>query len=69
MLRLLFVIGSVFALIAALMAFLIAHEEYEKHLLTGKRLFRMSFQVALTTFIFFLILTLLGGYFISKNSQ
>jgi hypothetical protein len=69
MLRLLLIIGSVFALLAACSAFLIAREEYQKHQFTGRQLFRMSFQVALAAFLFFLMLTLAGGYFISKNSQ
>lgn len=69
MLRLLFVIGTVFALIAALMAFLIARDQYQRQKFAGRRLFRMSVQIALAAFFFFMILTLAGGYFISKNSQ
>ena len=69
MLRLLVIIGSVFALIAGLSAFLIAREEYQKHQFVGRQLFRMSFQVALSAFLFFMILALVGGYFISKYSH
>ena len=69
MLGLLFVIGTIFSLIAALSPFLIAHEEYQKHQFTGRQLFRMSFQVVLSAFLFFMMLTLVGGYFIPKNSQ
>jgi len=60
-------IGAIFGFIAALMAFLIAHEEYQKHHLGGKRLFRISFQFAATTFIFFVMLTFLAGYVLSKK--
>lgn len=69
MLRLLFVIGVIFASLAGLSAFLIAREEYQKHHITGKRLFRLSFQVGLAAFLFFMALALAGGYFISRNSQ
>ena len=69
MLGLLFIIGSVFAVLAGVSAFLIAREEYQKHHMTGKRLFRLSFQMALAAFLFFMMLTLAGGYFISKSSQ
>ena len=69
MFRLLLIIGSVFAFLAGLSAFLIAREEYQKHPFTHRQLLRMSFQVALTTFLFFMLLTLVGGYFISRNSR
>jgi ABC-type antimicrobial peptide transport system permease subunit len=69
MLRLLLIIGLVFALLAALSAFLIAREEYQKHQFAGRQLFHMSLQIALTAFLFFLLLTLVGGYFVSRNSQ
>jgi len=59
------VIGIVFGFIAALMAFVITWHEYEKHKFTGKRLFRQAFQAAIFTFIVFLLLSLLVGFFLA----
>ena len=60
------VIGIVFGFIAALMAFVITWHEYEKHKFTGKRLFRQAFQAAIFTFIVFLLLSLLVGFFLAR---
>jgi H+/Cl- antiporter ClcA len=60
------VIGIVFGFIAALMAFVITWHEYEKHKFTGKRLFKEAFQAAIFTFIVFLLLSLLIGFFLTR---
>jgi len=60
------VIGIVFGFIAALMAFVITWHEYENHKFTGKRLFKEAFQAAIFTFIVFLLLSLLIGFFLTR---
>jgi H+/Cl- antiporter ClcA len=59
------VIGVIFGFLAALMAFVITWHEYEKHKFTGKQLFRQAFQAAIFTFIVFLLLSLLVGFFLA----
>ena len=66
MLALSIVVGIVFGFIAALMAFVITWHEYEKHKLTGKRLFKEAFQSAIFTFIVFLLLSLLAGFLLAR---
>ena len=60
------IIGIVFGFLAALMAFVITWHEYEKHKFEGKRLFRQAFQAAIFTFIVFLLLSLLVGFFLAR---
>ena len=67
------VIGVIFGFLAALAAFVITWNEYEKHKFTGKRLFMQAFQTAFFTFVVFLVLSLLIGFllehfFISRVS-
>ena len=59
------VIGAVFGFLAALAAFVITWNEYEKHKFTGKRLFMQAFQTAIFTFVVFLMLELLAGILLS----
>jgi H+/Cl- antiporter ClcA len=59
-------LGFVFGLIAALIAFVVTWNELEKHQFERKRLWRESFQAAFFTFLFFLILSLLLGFLITK---
>jgi len=60
------VMGIVFGLLAALMAFVITWHEYEKHKFAGKRLFKEAFQSAIFTFVVFLLLSLLIGFFLTR---
>jgi hypothetical protein len=60
------IIGSVFGFIASLMAFVVTWNELEKHQFDRKRLIRESFQAASVTFIFFLILSLVSGFLVTK---
>jgi len=53
------VLSSVFSAIGALMAFIIFYNEYGKHLTSKKRIFWISLKAAVTTFLFFTILSLL----------
>ena len=66
MLAMSIVIGVVFGLIAALMAFAITWHEYEKHKFTGKRLFKEAFQAAIFTFIVFLLLSFIIGFLLTR---
>ena len=59
------VIGIIFGLLAALAAFVITWNEYEKHKFTGKRLFMQAFQTAIFTFLIFLLLSVLIGFLLT----
>ena len=59
------VIGIIFGLLAALAAFVITWNEYEKHKFTGKRLFMQAFQTAIFTFLIFLVLSVLIGFLLT----
>ena len=49
------VIGIVFGFFAALLAFVITYNEYEKHKFTGKQLFEKAFQSGVFTFFCFAV--------------
>jgi len=59
------VIGVIFGFLAALAAFVITWNEYEKHKFTGKRLFMQAFQTAIFTFFIFLLLSVLIGFLLT----
>jgi H+/Cl- antiporter ClcA len=59
-------IGVVFGFLAALMAFLITWNEYQKHKFRGKRLFMEAFRAGLFTFVVFLSLSLLIGFILTN---
>jgi len=59
------VIGVIFGFLAALAAFVITYNEYEKHKFTGKRLFMQAFQSAIFTFLIFLLLSVLIGFLLT----
>ena len=59
------VIGIIFGFLAALAAFVITWNEYEKHKFTGKRLFMQAFQTAIFTFLIFLLLSVLIGFLLT----
>ena len=60
------VLGIIFGLLAALIAFVITWHEYEKHKFTGKRLFKEAFQAAIFTFIVFLLLSFIIGFLLTR---
>ena len=60
------VIGIVFGFLAAASAFVITWHEYEKHKFTGKQLFKEAFQAAIFTFVVFLLLSFLIGFFLTR---
>ncbi|MBM3294692.1 MAG: hypothetical protein FJY82_09225 [Candidatus Aminicenantes bacterium] len=51
-------LSSIFSALGALMAFIIFHNEYGKHLTLKKRVFWISLKAAAATFLFFTILIL-----------
>jgi hypothetical protein len=59
------VIGIIFGFLAALAAFVITYNEYEKHKFAGKRLFMQAFQTAIFTFFIFLLLSVLIGFLLT----
>ena len=64
--RVFFVIGIIFGLLAAASAFAIIWQEYERHQFTRKRLFKEAFQAAIFTFAVFLLLSLLAGFLLVR---
>jgi integral membrane sensor domain MASE1 len=58
-------LGTVAGLVAAAMAFLIFYQEYERHRLGRRRLWQESLSGALAAFVFFLILSIMAGYWLS----
>jgi len=59
-------IGAMFGLLAALIAFLITWNEYQKHKFRGKRLFMEALRAGLFTFVVFLLLSLLIGFILTN---
>jgi len=64
----LFVIGTSFSLIAAVMAFLISYEEYRKHFIDRRKTLAMSLQSAAVIMVFFVVVTLIIA-FVFSNPQ
>jgi uncharacterized membrane protein YagU involved in acid resistance len=58
--------GALFGLCAGLMAFLIFFEEYGKHGLSRVRLWKEALYGGCVAFAFFMILSLVAGYVISR---
>ena len=56
--------GGIFGFIGSMMAFVVTWNELEKHQFDRKRLIRESFQTAFITFLFFLLLSIISGYFV-----
>jgi K+-sensing histidine kinase KdpD len=57
-------IGAMFSLIAAIMAYLISYLEYEKHFIDNKGKARlMSLQAAVVIFVFFMVITIVAAFF------
>ncbi len=57
------VIGSLFSLAAAAMAYIISYTEYEKHFLQKKRAVVISLQSAFFIFLLFIAITLAIAFF------
>jgi len=56
------IIGLTFSPIAAIMAFLIAYNEYQHHYSTKIKPRKMALEVAIVTFVFFLVLSIIIGW-------
>jgi hypothetical protein len=61
-----FVLSLIFCPLAALCAFLITFDEYSHHYPNKRKPFQLALEAAIYTFIFFLFISLLIGFFISK---
>jgi len=59
-------LGGVFGLIAGFMAYLITLNEWIHHYPIKKNPRMMALEMALIAFIFFFLLSLVGGYLITK---
>jgi uncharacterized membrane protein SpoIIM required for sporulation len=57
--------GTVAGLLAGAMAFLIFYNEYQKHRFSTSRLWRESLKGALVAFLFFLVLAIVAGLWLS----
>ncbi len=58
-------LGTVAGLVAAVMAFLIFYQEYERHRLGTRRLWKESLSGALAAFLFFFILFIMAGFWLT----
>jgi hypothetical protein len=58
-----FVIGLVFSPLAAACAFIITFQEYKHHFPDNHEPVKMAFQTAIMTFIVFLLLSVMAGFF------
>lgn len=63
------VVGLVFAPLAALMAFLITYGEYQHHYPDKVMPRKLALEAAAGTFIFFLILSIVIGWFLTSIFQ
>jgi hypothetical protein len=63
------IFGVVFGFVAALMAFLIIYNEYQRHKLGQWRVWKEALTAAAFTFALFVVLSLLVGYWASHLIQ
>jgi K+-sensing histidine kinase KdpD len=61
-----FLIGLVFAPVAAMMAFLITYGEYQHHYPDKATPLKLALEAAVVTFIFFLALSIITGWLLGK---
>jgi hypothetical protein len=59
------VIGAGFGLIASMMTFIVIYDEYRKHHLKGWRLWSEALKAAAASFVIFVALSLVAGYWLS----
>jgi len=60
------VIGAIFSLVGALMAYVIAYEEYSHHYADKKKPFHHAMQTAIFTFCVFLVLSIIVGFSLNR---
>jgi hypothetical protein len=60
-------IGLVFGLVAALMAFLITYGEYSRHFMAKGRALKISIETASVIFAVFFIIAIIAGFVLSKG--
>jgi len=61
------VIGLAYSVLASLTAFLITYNEYAHHFVEKRQAVRHALEVALTAFVFFLIVTLALAFLLSER--
>ena len=66
--KILILIGGVFGLLGAGIAYLITFNEYKRRDIRGKSAAREATEVAIFAFVFFVILSVALGYIFSKLS-
>jgi hypothetical protein len=62
-------LGLILSPLAGLMAFLITYEEYRRHFPDRRRAIRASLEVGVTTFLMFLVLSVIAGVLAAKAAQ
>jgi hypothetical protein len=67
-LRFFALIGVIFGVLAAMMAFIITFGEYTHHYPDARTPRRLAMEAALVTFVFFLLMAMLAGVFFSVNA-
>ena len=60
-------IGGVFGFLGALIAYLITYNEWVHHYSTKKEPRKMALETAIFVFVFFLLVSLIAGYFLTFN--
>ena len=58
--------GSIPGFLASLMAFIITYDEYSKHYVDKRMLFRLAFEAALFAFFVVLVLAIITGFILTK---
>jgi heme/copper-type cytochrome/quinol oxidase subunit 2 len=58
------VIGGFFGFLAALMAYLITYNEWMHHYSTKKEPRKMALEIAVFTFVFFIAIAIIAGFFL-----
>jgi len=66
LLRLIVSLGTVFALLASAMAFLISWHEYSRHFRGRTKAVRLALRTAVVAFLFFAVLSILAGLAINR---
>jgi len=66
--KLFFFIGLIFSPLAAMCAFIITYGEYTHHYPTKKEALKLAWEAAIFTFITFMALIIVAGFFVSQIS-
>jgi len=64
--KLVAVIGAIYSLLAALIAYIITYQEYIRHFPDNRVPRKMALRAAVAAFVFFMLLSLSAGYLFTK---